>query len=542
MARSVFGSSMASNQAKAPIVVIGSGPAGVACAWGLAERGFKPLVVDAGRWLEPDRELALQRALRPEGLDPGFAAELERSFRVDVDRLPLKPAFGSLFPYAVDEPLLPTRARAVGVVQSVGLGGLSSVWGGAVLPFHDRDLQGWPLRIAELAPHYRSTFRFVPLAGQRDELEELFPLYGEPEPLEPTAQIAAILGRLRMASEELREAGLVSGRARLAVASGASTLATACRYTGLCMYGCPYGSIYNAATTLRELLDAGAVKYRPGRIVDRLEETRGAVRVRLRPLDGGGPETLLAERVFVAAGVLGSTRIVLGSLDAYDQPVSLLEAAYYTLPLVTRQRPARVGRGLSGNTLAQIFLELDDREISAHLVHVQVYGYSDLMLRAVAARSHLPERVAMRLLQPLLGRLLFAGGYLHSDDSPRMSAQLIQEDAGDVLALSPGDGEGAAQRVAAAVRKLRSLRPLTGFSPLASMLQIWPQGKGFHVGGSFPMGERPGELESDLLGRPTGFRRVHVVDASVLPSIPATTITLSAIANAQRIAAEHDQD
>jgi choline dehydrogenase-like flavoprotein len=74
------------------------------------------------------------------------------------------------------------------------------------------------------------------------------------------------------------------------------------------------------------------------------------------------------------------------------------------------------------------------------------------------------------------------------------------------------------------------------------MLQIWPQGKGFHVGGSLPMRERPTELETDVLGRPAGLRLVHVVDASVLPSLPATTITLSAMANAQRIVAEHDQD
>src|SRR5437667_2977182 len=171
---------MASNNATRTVVVIGSGPSGVASAWALAARGFTPVVVDAGRRLEPGRERALQRAVRPEGLDPGFVAELERAFPVDVDRLPLKPAFGSLFPYAVDEPLLPARAADVGVVQSVGLGGLSNVWGGAILPFRDRDLDGWPLRIAELAPHYRSTFRFVPLAGQRDELEELFPLYGKP--------------------------------------------------------------------------------------------------------------------------------------------------------------------------------------------------------------------------------------------------------------------------------------------------------------------------------------------------------------------------
>ena len=41
--------------------------------------------------------------------------------------------------------------------------------------------------------------------------------------------------------------------------------------------------------------------------------------------------------------------------------------------------------------------------------------------------------------------------------------------------------------------------------------------------------------QSDALGRPMGRSRVHVVDASSLPSIPATTITFSVMANAHRI-------
>src|SRR6266540_4983504 len=112
---------MASNPT-ASVLVVGSGPAGVACAWTLAERGFRPLVVDAGRRLEPDRERALQRATGPDGLDPRFVVELERSFPVDVDLLPQKPVFGSLFPYALDEPLLPVRADGVSVVPSLALG------------------------------------------------------------------------------------------------------------------------------------------------------------------------------------------------------------------------------------------------------------------------------------------------------------------------------------------------------------------------------------------------------------------------------------
>jgi choline dehydrogenase-like flavoprotein len=68
------------------------------------------------------------------------------------------------------------------------------------------------------------------------------------------------------------------------------------------------------------------------------------------------------------------------------------------------------------------------------------------------------------------------------------------------------------------------------------MLQVAEPGRGFHCGGSFPMSLHPHQGETDVLGRPFGWKRIHVVDASVLPSIPATTITFSAMANAHRIA------
>jgi choline dehydrogenase-like flavoprotein len=70
------------------------------------------------------------------------------------------------------------------------------------------------------------------------------------------------------------------------------------------------------------------------------------------------------------------------------------------------------------------------------------------------------------------------------------------------------------------------------------MLQIARPGRGFHCGGSLPMRAQPGNFESDCLGRPSGWSRVHVVDSSVLPTVPATTITFSVMANAHRIASQ----
>jgi hypothetical protein len=56
------------------------------------------------------------------------------------------------------------------------------------------------------------------------------------------------------------------------------------------------------------------------------------------------------------------------------------------------------------------------------------------------------------------------------------------------------------------------------------------------------MGGLDGDLSSDFLGRPSGFARVHAIDASVFPSVPATTMLLLSMANADRIAREAPLD
>ena len=72
---------------------------------------------------------------------------------------------------------------------------------------------------------------------------------------------------------------------------------------------------------------------------------------------------------------------------------------------------------------------------------------------------------------------------------------------------------------------------------LAPLTLAIEPGGGSHTGGSLPMRRQPSSrFETDLLGRPAGYARVHLVDASIFPSIPATTISLLVMANADRIA------
>ena len=521
------------------IVVVGSGPAGIACSWALAERGHEVTILDAGRGPDPEiaRKYEPLSATEPEEWDPALVEELRGEFLVGRDDLPPKPVLGSLHPYAPSDPSAPAEGSGVGLTPSLGRGGLSAVWGAAMLPYRDRDLVGWPLGVDELAPFYRSVLDFMPMAGRRDRLESEFPIYTEElEDLEPTAQIRAFLSDLERGAARLYAAGLTAGRARLAVRTADSAYGRGCRRVGLCLHGCPLGAIWSAEQSLAELRARWSVRLSAGPIRRTGQGELTGTRVTVRT--AGGLEEVAAERVFVGAGALPTTRLMLRSLDAAGVPVELYDSQYYTFPLI-RAEGSPVSVETQGNTLAQAFVEVNNPKDPRDSAHLQVYGFNDLMLREIAAMIHIPPRTAARLLGPALSRILFCQGYLHSDRSRSIRAIMDDDSPEAPLRLSPlGSAELVKRNVKTVVNRVRKSSLALRAMPLQPLLRIWEPGRGIHTGGSFPMRTKPTGLQCDLLGRPAGLRRIHLVDSSVFPSIPPTTITYTVMANAQRIAAE----
>src|SRR5271170_6570355 len=81
--------------------VIGSGPAGVACAKALLARGANVLMLDAGIELEPDRARIVREcaSTKPAAWSPQQLAALKGGLSADATGVPLKLLFGSDFPY-----------------------------------------------------------------------------------------------------------------------------------------------------------------------------------------------------------------------------------------------------------------------------------------------------------------------------------------------------------------------------------------------------------------------------------------------------------
>jgi len=520
------------------ILVIGSGPAGVACASALLDGGEKVTMIDAGLQLEPARrrQVATLGSRSSTSWQQASVGFLRDGVEVTPDGIPVKLAYGSDFPYRdpVEHPV--TLDGAFGKA-SFARGGLSNVWGASVLPYRTEDMSDWPITADDLAPHYRAALAMMPFSGRHDRLEEEFPLHHDsPGKLGSSSQAEAFLRDLELNASKLSAHGVRFGASRLAVQAEGADGKPGCVHCGKCIYGCPYEFIYSSAHTLERLRANPSFSYRPGVVVEQLVEVGSQVEVTGRDLDTAGTFRMRADRVCVACGVLSTARIMLASLDAYEQPIHALDNCYFLLPLVRyRGQPGALNERL--HTLAQVFIEMVDPAVGPHRSHLQVYTYNELFQEEIE-RTMGPLRGVLPIFRRgVLGRLLLIQGYLHSDLSARIQLVLRRSSAGGLpsLDLSGEPNPRTRAALAAVQRRLWAERSSMKAIPVPRMLRVGPPGRGFHTGGTFPMRANPGPLEVDVLGRPHGFTRVHLVDASVFPSLPATTITLSVMANAHRI-------
>lgn len=498
-------------------LVIGSGPSGVAAATALLDRGRTVIMLDGGRTLEPNRAEVRDRlaARLPEHWTAADRAAWQAP---QFDAAPGQARrYGSDFAMEPAEATFAAGADRFALRASRATGGLSNLWGSAILPYRAADMAGWPISAADLAPHYRAIARFLPVSGAADALEVMFPalpMSGR-APLPAGRQGAALISRLSNAS---LGPGLVAGPSRQAVASG-------CRACGQCLHGCPWDLIWSARRQVAALRTHPGFTHRPGAVVTAFAETADGV-----TLHFASGETLTASRAFLAAGVLETARILLASQPARG-PITLRDSQHGFLPSL-RLRPApRPERGPL-HTLTQAFVELDAPDLSPFLIHAQLYGWNEFYERDLIATYGRRLPGSAPLWRALARRLVVAQIFLHSDHCA--AARLSRSPDGRLVA-EVIDNPATAPLFRSAARRLSSALRRAGLMPLAFAARLNAPGSSFHAGASLPMARDPAGEQTDVLGRPAGLSRLHIVDASVLPAIPATTITLAVMANAHRI-------
>ena len=525
------------------IAVVGSGLAATSCAQALADRGADIVILDVGDTLGSEQQAVVDELKRtpPGTWDREKVAAVRGTAASWSNGIPVKLAFGSNYPYGIDRDYFPLDAPRDVLPPSFAKGGYSTVWGGAMLPYRDEDITSWPIAAADLEPYYRAVLSYVPMTGEDDALARAFPsLKEKTASLRVNGQMRRLRSDIARAASQLADQNIFAGAARLAVWTLDQDEATGCVDCGLCLTGCPRGAIFSAESLLDRLIARG-VHYAPGKIVRTVRETGDGVDVTYVEANSGRLETGHFDRVFLGAGTLSTTRIMLESLRLYDHEVTVCETQKFIIPWVRFAGDATFFEESAGE-LAGMFIELKEPETDGRWFHLQISPNNYLALRRLGLERENLGPVARRLVGPFMGRLVFVWGGMHSDYSARLTVRLVTsttwKDGG--LRIATKSNPERRRKLQRLGRILLRNWLLFRALPIMPAAMLAPPGSG-HLGGTFPMRRVPERAtETDALGRPKGHSRVHLVDASVFPSIPSSTIGLTIMANARRIASLAD--
>ncbi|MBA3451950.1 MAG: GMC family oxidoreductase [Deltaproteobacteria bacterium] len=519
-------------------IIVGSGPSAVNAAYPLVEAGLTVRMLDVGNrdskyaGLIPDGQFSELRRTDPDQHRYFLGDELEGiGFGHTGAGAQLTPP--RQYVCKDTERLQPIASESFFPLQSLAEGGLGGAWGAGSPPFSAADLAGFPIALEDLQPHYEVVADRIGVSGTRDDLMPfLGPTFALQPPVEVDSNGEGILRRYATQRGVLNKAGMFLGHPRIAMLSREHRGRLANRYWDMDFWSDAGKSVYRPKWTLDELKTFASFSIVSRRLVRSFEERDdGEVVVTAANVDGSGTELHRARSLVLAAGTLGSTRIVLRSMGHVDRRV----------PIVCN--PHSYAALLNLNTLGQGVR--DERHSMAQfcLVHApdghtrpftvgHFYSYRSLLLFRLIRDTPLPVRESltiMRHLSPSLGALILQ----HRDTpSPTKYCSLgAGEDAPLEIEYSLSASEqrridDVEAEITRGLRRLRCIKLKTMRPGHAASV---------HYAGTLPMSATDVELTTSRDGRLHRTKRVYVADGSVFPSLPSKGLTFTMMANADRI-------
>lgn len=499
-------------------IVIGSGPAGVSAAFPLVESGLQVLMLDGASSADAAHDGSRERwkrmlgsrleALVPEdGLSPKLRTPAARAITGGFDR-------------AND-----IMGEGFVVTGSQARGGLSRIWGGFVCEFDAQDIEGWPFSIEDIRPSYRTVTDRIGVSGDgTDEMADFFGCSGTilpPLPIGPST--AHLLKRYRSGALG-PEFGL--GVARSAILTSARGARNACDLRRDCLWGCERGAVYDARFDLDDLRRSGNFRVADDARVVRLAQLPAGWQVLTQDA-----RRFAAPRVVVAAGALATSALVLPLLPNAPRELRLLSNPVLAMPVLV---PRRLGQpaATEAYSLAQLGYRLRYGSASLDYITGAVYEVDGLPGSSFTARLPFGRLAGTNFFNAIASALLVTTGYFPGTESDNRLRWQRNGDAISII-IRGGADAGLPAKVNDVIHRLRRVWWKLGglMLPGASLAQ---PGTDVHFAGLFPMGTdtiHGTSKNGELVAAPGVF----VVDGSVLPTLPSKYVTLTIMANADRI-------
>lgn len=369
------------------------------------------------------------------------------------------------------------------------------------------------------------------MCGEPDALTAYFRNdYINRPPLRTSPVIKALCATINSHSREGEMTGyrILAGSSRLALETRPDH-PHSCVYSGECMLGCPREAIWSAGLEMDRYLAAGTVSSYVVARVCRVQDHRLYYQVPGRsPAENhvSGP----FDRIYLAAGCIGSTEIVMRSLGL-DRGPQMLDSALLSFPILYLGRAGGInGGGAPYFSLCNLTLMAVPHDPMKPAAQVSIYPAFDHLWR-----YYLPASLwsAMRGVGRMVRwRLMLGRVYLTGAANSTYPFELRDD--------RPVIRRGSPPEVTSSFRTfMDSLRPVVNHAGFhIPRLQPVSHGTSSHYAGTLPYGGR-------LVDVPRHGRiapGIYLADASTFPRLPAISPTFTIMANACRTVRESLQD
>ncbi len=528
-----------------PIVIVGAGASAVHAAQTALEAGRSVVMLDVGK---PAPPAALPGASLNE-LKTKLADPVSYFLGEDYSALILPDSSDEYYgiPPSKSHVFAPApgtdfTADGFSPLFSYAQGGLGQAWTAGSYPFSGGELAAFPFGWEAMGPAYSEVARRIGISGVTDDdLSAFMPAHdGIMPPIAMDEHSNQLLAKWNKRRDRIiAKRNMYLGRARIASLSKDHAGRPGCTLCGRCLWACPTDSIYTPRVTLDLIRRHPQFTYISGVRVDRFEYGDGGVVTRIvaTKLDGGAEISVDAGTLVLAAGALGSARVLLQSLHHAGERVELgglMDNRQILMPFVNL---SRIGAKFDDRSYQYNQLAVGaPGETPFDYVHGLMTTLTTALIHPVAQTLPISMQAATGLFRNIHGALGLMN--INFADTRREENRVgleVDADGHQRMLIHYTPPKGEAEKLKASVSAFRGFLMDMGCVAPPPMTRPRPMGASVHYAGLTPMKAEGGDYTTRRDGRLRPFSNLVMADGATFSSLPAKNLTFTLMANATRI-------
>lgn len=519
-----------------PVIIVGDGPAAVAAAFPLVERGIQVLMLGAG--VEPAVPPPVptgtlgeaRRSARGWRTLLGERLEALRDFGVASPKLRTPQHAGAFDAFNARYRVRTENFRSIGVLAP---GGLAAGWGAGVSTFDDDDLAEYPVEHKDLRAAYGEVSQRIGVSGSNTD--DMAAVHGHDMHLMPATECSssaiALLARYQRNPGAAKARGVTLGRGRNAVATTALLGRLGCAHCGLCLWTCPRRAIWSPVYDLERLREHALFHHEAGCFATALRRRERGWCV-YAETEGEGARRFQGERVVLAAGAIGTAKLVVDALGmgGLQVPLRTSPVAGFAVAVPRAALPVLADDRLFA--LAQLSFRVAAPALERGYATGSLFAADGIPAIELALRAGVSYGLARPLVRVAQPQLLLGNCFFHS----AYTRHALRFSANGEITVTGRYAAPLAAHAALVRKRLAAAWWRYGAFLVPGSFRVLPPGEDIHYGGTVPMRRSPKRHEARPTGEVNGLPRVYVVDGAALPCLPPKPHTFTIMANATRIA------